>query len=110
MVPIMNIKRICLVTMKIDFRNGHSGLLGEAYRLGLAPYQGDMLVFIGRRKDRLKILFADHNGLWIWYKLFQKGTLYKRFQFLSDPKIIDVSPTQVMNLIEGGEWSQRKKE
>lgn len=107
MIPMMNVRRICLIHLKVDFRQNHDGLLGEAYKLGLAPYQGDMIIFIGRRKDRLKILFADPNGMWVAYKRFHKGSLSKNFKFLEDPRVTEVSPVQVMGLIEGSN-SDRK--
>lgn len=108
MLPIINVHRICLVNFKVDFRLGHDGLLGATYKLGLAPYQGDMIVFVGRRKDRLKILFADPSGLCLFYKKFHKGSLYKKFKFLNDLSITDVTKEQVMGLLEWNILEQNK--
>jgi len=64
-----------------------------------------MLVFVGRRKDRLKILFADRNGLWVWYKRFHEGSLSKQFKFFSDPKATIIAPSEVSRLLEGSVYN-----
>jgi hypothetical protein len=102
MIPIMEVKRVCLLHVRVDFRKMHDGLLGEAYKLGVSPYDGDMVIFVGRRKDRIKILFSDNNGLWVLYKRFHNGSLSKKFKFLDDPSTTVISPSQVLNLLEGG--------
>jgi hypothetical protein len=101
MIPMMEVKRVCLLHVKVSFRNGHDGLLGEAYKLGLEPYRGDMIVFIGPKKDRLKILFSDGTGLLVLYKRFNIGTLARKFKFFEDPLTTVITPAQVLNLIEG---------
>ena len=104
MIPPINVTRVCLVNVKVDFRMMNDGLIGVAYKLGLEPYKGDMIVFIGRRKDRIKVLFSDQNGTWVWYKRFHKGTLKKKFRFLDDPSVTVIAPSQVLNLLEGGDY------
>lgn len=94
-------RRLGLVHARIDFRNGHSGLLGAAYRYGLSPYEGDLVIFVGRHKDRIKILAADPTGLWIWYKILNQGTVARDFRFLTDPQVSFIAPSTVNKLLEG---------
>jgi hypothetical protein len=68
----INARRLCIVRKRVDFRKGHEGLLGEAFRLDLSPMNGDVIVFVGRRRDRVKILLADESGLWLQYKVLTK--------------------------------------
>ena len=104
MITLMDVRRVCLVNFKTDFRKSHDGLLGEAYKLGLKPYEGDMVVFIGRKKDRIKIIFTDINGIWMWYKKFHNGNLSKKFKFLNESSMKLISPSQVLDLLEGANY------
>lgn len=106
MIPYLTaVKRICLVHHKVSFQYQHEGLLGEAYRLNLDPYNGDLVVFIGRRKNAVKLLFSDPSGIWIGYKRFHRGVVSRDFKFLDDPSATVVNPSAVAQLIEGSQFS-----
>jgi transposase len=45
-----------------------------ADRLGREVRGGALFVFFGRRRDAVKILFADDNGLCLFYKRLDRGT------------------------------------
>jgi len=105
MIPATSsIKRLCLVHHKVSFRNQHEGLLGEAYRLKLNPYDGDLVVFVGRGKKAIKLLFADQSGIWVGYKKFHEGVVSRDFKFLQDPTASVVAPSTVSKLIEGSKF------
>ena len=66
--------RIFLATAPVDMRRGHDGL--EAFvcsELGADPYQGDLFVFVGRTRDRLKILSWERGGFVLIYKRLARG-------------------------------------
>ena len=59
----------------IDLRWGFerlSGLVVE--RLGREVRGGALFLFFGRRRDAVKILFADDTGLCLFYKRLDRGT------------------------------------
>ena len=67
MIVSARVRRIFLVEHRVDFRKGHSGLLAEAFRLGRDPFGGDQLIFVGKNRRALKVLYADAGGLGVSY-------------------------------------------
>ena len=54
--------KIWLATEPADMRRGHDGLMALAKtNLGLDPYAGHLVVFLGKRRDRCKIVFFDRG-------------------------------------------------
>lgn len=66
--------RVFLASLPVDLRRGHDGLYALVRgSLGMDPYTGDVFVFVGRRGDRIKILFWDRGGFVVYYKRLAKG-------------------------------------
>jgi transposase len=67
--------RIYLCTAPADMRKGFDTLaaLVREY-LGHDPLSGHLFLFVGRGKDRIKILYWDSDGFAIWYKRLEEGT------------------------------------
>jgi len=67
--------RIYLCTGPTDMRKGFDTLaaLVRDY-LGYDPLSGHLFLFVGRAKDRIKILYWDKDGFAIWYKRLEEGT------------------------------------
>ncbi len=64
-------------TEPIDMPKGFDGLLGVVQdEWAKDPYAGHLLAFVGRRHDRIKILFWDRGGFVLYFKRLEKG----RFQ------------------------------
>jgi hypothetical protein len=102
-------QRVWLAQHKVDFRKGHSGLLAEAYKMSLDPFLGDVVIFIGRNRRRLKVLFADPTGVWISSKLFTLEAMKTRLNFLVDPSCKSISQAELLLLIEGAAYTIDKK-
>ncbi len=85
MIHVTGIQRIWVAQHRIDFRRQHDGLLAEAFKLGLDPFRGDVVLFIGQGKSRIKILYADTTGLWLSIKRFTMEAMKTQFRFLRDP-------------------------
>jgi hypothetical protein len=59
-------------------RKGFDGLFGTVREfLGQDPLSGHLFLFLNRRRDRVKILFWERDGLVIWYKRLEAGTFQK---------------------------------
>jgi transposase len=67
--------RVFLCTRPTDMRKGFDGLSGlvqECFSQDLLT--GHLFLFLNRRRDRIKILYFDRDGLAIWYKRLEVGS------------------------------------
>jgi transposase len=72
MIPV-NV-RIFVCTEPVDMRRGFDSLaLLARDKLQQDPRSGALLIFTGRRRDRLKALWWDRNGYCILYKRFHQA-------------------------------------
>jgi transposase len=51
--------------------DGLSGLVQECFSQDILT--GHLFLFLNRRRDRIKILYFDRDGLAIWYKRLEVG-------------------------------------
>lgn len=66
---------IYLCTTPTDMRKGFDSLAALVREhLQLDPLSGHLFLFVGRHKDRLKLLYWDSDGYALWYKRLEEGT------------------------------------
>jgi transposase len=66
---------IYLCTAPADMRKGFDSLAALVRdHLGRDPMARDLFLFVGRAKDRLKLLYWDGDGFALWYKRLEEGT------------------------------------
>jgi transposase len=67
--------RVFLCTRPTDMRKSFDGLQGMVHEsLRQDPLSGHLFLFLNRRRDRVKILLWEPDGLVIWYKRLEAGT------------------------------------
>ena len=67
--------RVFLCTKPADMRKSFDGLLGMVGEfIAQDPLSGHFFLFFNRRRDRVKILLWDRDGLVIGYKRLEAGT------------------------------------
>lgn len=104
--------RVFLHTSATDLRKGFdalSGLVTTAFAQD--PMCGHLFLFVNRRRDRLKILYWDRDGLAIWYKRLEKGS-FQLPAVARDAVSVEMSPTQLTLILSGidlGSARQRKR-
>lgn len=75
MISIASSTRIFVATSPTDMRKGFDGLQGLVSSvLGQDPLSGHLFLFVNRRRDKLKVLYWDGDGLAIWYRRLEQGT------------------------------------
>ena len=110
MIPQVSRKqRIWLAQHKVDFRKGHSGLLSETYKMSLDPFNGDIVIFIGRNRRRIKVIYADPTGLWISSKLFTTEAMKTKLRFLLEPSCQSITQAELSLLIEGSQYTIERR-
>lgn len=90
---------IWLYPMPIDFRKQTDGLVMlVADHLQLNPASGQLFLFRNRTANKIKVLWWDRNGFWLFYKRLEKG--HFQFPSLSD-KVIELTRDQLGWLLSG---------
>lgn len=84
----------------VDMRKSFNGLWAQASkRLREDPFSGALFVFTNRRRDRIKILYWDGSGAWVFAKRLEEG----RFSWPSgsDACKLSLTPQALGMLLEG---------
>ena len=88
MLNLTTSSKIFVYTPVTDMRKGVHGLSGIVRgEFKADPTDGSLFVFINRRRDRMKILYFDGGGFWLYYRVLEAGT----FEELKSPKNPDQS-------------------
>ena len=69
--------RVYVASEPIDMRRGHDGLFAVVKSWGLDPFSGDLYGFIGKRRDRVKVLVWHRGGFVLLYN--QPSSHYTSF-------------------------------
>ncbi len=83
MLPVA-IRRVFMAQHRVDFRKQLNGLLGEAYRLGANPYDGDCVLFVKKDHRQLRALVGDRVGLYLVSRRFEGGRLQTLVRFAEE--------------------------
>lgn len=90
----------------IDFRRQLDGLIIlTADTLNENPTSGQLFIFRNKKSDRLKFLWWDDRGFWMFYKRLEKGKFFM-------PPIVDskleLSKEQLYLLLSGLDFIHQK--
>jgi transposase len=101
MLTLPSSVRIYLAPDPVDLRRGPDGLAALVRSLWqLDPFAGHLFCFVGKRRNRIKILFFDRGGFVIYYKRLERG----RFRLpvvAPNARSIRLDPTQLSMLLDG---------
>jgi len=93
--------QIVLATSPVDLRCGHDGLATLVRTMWKDdPYNGTLFVFLGRRMDRVKVLFFHAGGFTIYYRRLERG----RFTMPRIPEgatRVELDATSLAMLLDG---------
>ena len=93
--------KIYLCTSPTDMRKGFDTLAALVKDfLGYDPLSGHLFLFIGRAKDRLKILYWDADGFALWYKRLEEGT-FRTPRVSCDAAGVELKASELAMMLEG---------
>lgn len=106
LVKNITAEHVFLACGHTDMRKSIDGLAAIVQQnFKLDPFSKDVFMFCGRRKDRIKALFWDGDGVSLLYKRLDNG----KFCWPKSPnEVISISEQQLRWLMEGLEICQPK--
>lgn len=77
--------------------DGYSALVTST--MNLDPFEKNLYLFCNRKKDKIKILYWDGSGFWLFYKRLESG----KFKWLksTDPLTLQLNNQEFRWLLEG---------
>jgi transposase len=109
MLSIAADTRIFYAAGDTDMRKGFDGLYGLVSNvLEQDPLSGHLFLFVNRRRDRLKILYWDRDGLAIWYRRLEQGT-FQLPQVSVDQKSAEMRSEELMMMLRGIDYSNVRR-
>jgi transposase len=100
MIMFPSTVRTFLCTRPTDLRKSFDGLTGLVQEcFGQDPLTGHLFLFLNRRRDRIKILYFDRDGLAIWYKRLEVGSYQMPHAAGQDG--VELQPAQLAMLLSG---------
>jgi transposase len=101
--------RIYLYNLPVDMRRSFDGLMSIVQaEFEQDVRQGDLFLFINRRRDRIKMLWWDEDGLAIFMKRLEQGT-FERPAGAPDGKHVQIDRTELGLLLSGIELESAKR-
>ncbi|NOU88664.1 IS66 family insertion sequence element accessory protein TnpB [Paenibacillus sp. LMG 31460] len=83
--------------------DGLAALVQEGY--GLDPFSPGLFVFCNRQRDKLKLLYWDLNGYWLFYRRLERGT----FRWpIGKENVMAVTSRELRWLLDGLSLDQRQ--
>jgi transposase len=100
--------RVFMASESVDMRSGHDGLFGIIKGWGLDPFRGDLFAFVGKRHDRVKILFWHRGGFVLLYKRLEKGR-FRIPKVSAGTRSAEIDTTELMMLLDGIDVARVKR-
>jgi transposase len=102
MISLPSSVRVFLHAPPTDLRKGFDALCGlVTTAFGQDPTSGHLFLFVNRRRDRMKILYWDRDGLAIWYKRLENPGTFQIPTTATKAASIEMTPTQLALILSG---------
>jgi transposase len=102
MISLPSSVRVFLHAPPTDLRKGFDALCGlVTTAFSQDPTSGHLFLFVNRRRDRMKILYWDRDGLAIWYKRLENPGTFQIPTTATKAASIEMTPTQLSLILSG---------
>jgi transposase len=109
MLTLSSAIRIYLADGAVDMRKGIDGLVAivrNQWRLDI--FSGHLFIFLGRRSDRIKILYFERGGFVMWQKRLEQGR-FIHYRLHGDGRSLELDAFELSMLLEGFDFSKVKR-
>jgi len=91
--------QVLVYTGSVDMRKSIDGLCWLAYEhMNQNPASGQIFVFMNRGRDKVKLIYWDHNGFCLFYKRLETD----RFaQWGTTDEVLCITPQELQFLMSG---------
>lgn len=100
-------QRVYLACGHTDLRRSIDGLAALVQAsFQLDPFSSCLFAFCNRERDKIKILYWQHNGFWLFYRRLERG----RFEWppAGTNKTVTVTQRELRWLLDGLSLTQKK--
>lgn len=109
MLTLPSRTQVYLCTAAVDLRKSFDGLCG----LVESVFQRDVLdghlfLFLNKRRDRIKALWWDRDGLIIWYKRLERG-VFEMPRVDGEAQQLELDATDLAMLLGGVSFATAKR-
>ncbi|NLK38300.1 MAG: IS66 family insertion sequence element accessory protein TnpB [Epulopiscium sp.] len=106
MLNLRNTSNVFLAAGSTDMRKSIDGLaIIVQMNFKLDPFSDALFVFCNAKRDKLKLLYWEHNGFWLYYRRLEKS----RFKWPDNngDKVIHVTERELRWLLDGLDIHQK---
>ena len=101
--------KVYLATATTDMRKGFDSLAAMVKEfLRHDPLSGHLFLFVGRGKDRLKVLQWENDGYAIYYKRLEEGT-FRLPAVQAESPSVELKASELAMLLEGIDLNSIKR-
>ena len=98
--------RVWVAVEPVHMSKGHDGLAALVkQRFGDDPFSGNLYVFLGRRRDRCKILWWERGGFVVYYKRLERGRMWLPNVTATTDRVV-IDGAQLAMLLDGIDLSR----
>ena len=109
MLAVNATTRVYLYMRNVDMRRSYEGRMDIVQTEFARDIRlGDYFMFVNKRRDRIKIMWWDRDGLAIFMKRLEAGTVQKPI-ITSDAKSLIIDQAQLAMLLTGIDVSNIKR-
>lgn len=109
MLTLSRAVRLYMADGVVDMRKGIDGLsaiVRSQWQLDI--FSGHLFIFLGRRCDRIKILYFERGGFVLWQKRLEEGR-FVRPQAVAGGSALELDATELSMLLEGMDLQKLKR-
>ena len=107
MINGITVNQVYLVSGVTDMRKATQGLsIIVSEQLEHNPFDGSVFVFCNRQRDKLKILYWERNGFWLYYRSLQKGKF--KWPMQNNLSTISLTLRELQWLLDGLAYTQKQ--